>query len=606
MRPNLFWLLLPVLLSSCGGGHSDAATPVQSSLSAHLLRASHCPSAPFALRTVSAAQYGRRGLPEFGERVTLRGTVAGEFQERGQLHGFFLQQPEGGRHANASDGIFVHVARHTTRLTPGQSVQVSGTLTELADHVDDGARLARLDATGSIAICGSSVAPAPRSLRFPIEDVTQLARLEGTLVRVEQALIVSDNHELGHQGLLTLSSDDRLWQPTNQTTPADAITLAEQNRRAQLNLDDASNLVRPSPIPYLDSADQSGTRRVGDGVTHVEGFLTRMFGDWRIEPTVAPLFTARNPRPSDPPQVGGRLRIVSMNVLSYFTTLDQRGAKSAQDLTRQRDKLVSSIVAMRPAALALMEIENGTGALTDLVNAVNARLGAAVYKAVDDTTQGSDEIKVALMYQPDLLVPQGAAVVQPTGSNSSVAARRPSLAQHFIERDGGASFWLVANHLKSKSRCPSAQSFDHDRGQGCWNLTRVSQMRALARWSAELSDSSHDPNVLLVGDFNAYLNEDPIRLLEQAGFEDLIRRQPAAERYSYVYAGQSGALDHAFASDALRGAITATAYWHINADEPSVFDYTSSGKPDDRYAPGPWRASDHDPLLVGITLQPSR
>ena len=40
--------------------------------------------------------------------------------------------------------------------------------------------------------------------------------------------------------------------------------------------------------------------------------------------------------------------------------------------------------------------------------------------------------------------------------------------------------------------------------------------------------------------------------------------------------------------------------WHINTDEPSVIDYNTEYKPEDLYTPTPYRASDHDPVIVGF------
>ena len=43
--------------------------------------------------------------------------------------------------------------------------------------------------------------------------------------------------------------------------------------------------------------------------------------------------------------------------------------------------------------------------------------------------------------------------------------------------------------------------------------------------------------------------------------------------------------------------------WHTNADEPSVIDYNLEYKPQDLYAPTPYRASDHDMVVVGLHVQ---
>jgi len=109
--------------------------------------------------------------------------------------------------------------------------------------------------------------------------------------------------------------------------------------------------------------------------------------------------------------------------------------------------------------------------------------------------------------------------------------------------------------------------------------------------------------VLVLGDLNAYTLEDPVRALEAGGFEVLEGRLPAADRYSFVFQGLAGSLDHALASPGLAPQITRVTIWHINADEPPVLDYNTEFKPDDRYAPTPYRSSDHDPVIVGLNLR---
>src|SRR5262249_38956590 len=70
--------------------------------------------------------------------------------------------------------------------------------------------------------------------------------------------------------------------------------------------------------------------------------------------------------------------------------------------------------------------------------------------------------------------------------------------------------------------------------------------------------------------------------------------------------GQSGYLDHALASPGLADQVTGAAEWHINADEPVALDYNlefkSANQQTTFYDPGPYRASDHDPLVVGLDL----
>jgi len=43
--------------------------------------------------------------------------------------------------------------------------------------------------------------------------------------------------------------------------------------------------------------------------------------------------------------------------------------------------------------------------------------------------------------------------------------------------------------------------------------------------------------------------------------------------------------------------------WHINADEPNALDYNEEFNQPALYSPGPFRSSNHDPVLVGLDLE---
>ena len=47
------------------------------------------------------------------------------------------------------------------------------------------------------------------------------------------------------------------------------------------------------------------------------------FGLYRIQPTQGADYTSANPRPAQPDDVGGSLKVASFNVLNYFTTIDE-------------------------------------------------------------------------------------------------------------------------------------------------------------------------------------------------------------------------------------------------------------------------------------------
>ena len=48
--------------------------------------------------------------------------------------------------------------------------------------------------------------------------------------------------------------------------------------------------------------------------------------------------------------------------------------------------------------------------------------------------------------------------------------------------------------------------------------------------------------------------------------------------------------------------VTSATIWHINSDEPRILDYNTEYNPPSLYKPDAFRSSDHDPLVLGLTL----
>jgi uncharacterized protein len=135
---------------------------------------------------------------------------------------------------------------------------------------------------------------------------------------------------------------------------------------------------------------------------------------------------------------------------------------------------------------------------------------------------------------------------------------------------------------------------------------RTAATAQLAAWLAGDPTGTGDPDVLVLGDLNAYAREDPVRMLEAAGFVDLLRLHQGDAATTYGFDGQWGTLDYALASPSLARQVTGAAAWHVNADEPNVLDYNGEFKSRAQlaslYAPDAFRSSDHDPLVVGLEL----
>ncbi|MFN2323432.1 MAG: ExeM/NucH family extracellular endonuclease [Trueperaceae bacterium] len=546
------------------------------------------------------------------DTVTTRGVVVGDYEGRAPaLRGFYVQDPDGDGDPATSDGLFVY-QRNADEVALGDLVVVTGLAGDFQGQTQVRA--------SSVTICATDRRIEPVEVTLPVPDPAYLDRYEGMLVRFPQTLTVTETYQLGRFGQVTLAAGGRLPQPTAVALPGpDAAAIQAANDLARIVLDDDQNDQNPDPILFGGDGPltATGTLRSGATVTGLVGVLAYTWAGNQASPNTyrlrtlgamgggLPTFVAGDVRPP-PPAVPGEVRVASLNVLNYFTTLGSRGAQSPEELDRQAAKLVATFTELDADVVGLMEIENGPDALADLVARLNAATEPGRYAGVDAARLGEDEIKVALVYQPARVGPVGEPAVLDDAVDRTFgsAFNRPMLAQSFADARGEV-FTVVVTHLKSKgSPCPGAPNLSD--GQGECNRTRVQALEAMLRWLAADPTGVGDPDVLLVGDLNAYQMEDPVRTLVAAGYVDLHAAYAGPGAYTYVFDGQWGALDYAFASPTLRPQVAGAAAWHANADEPTALAYLTRYKSAEQidllYDPGPYRASDHDPVVVGLDL----
>jgi hypothetical protein len=555
--------------------------------------------------------------------------------------GFFLQDPAGDGNTATSDGILVYTGG-APNVNVGDLVQLVATVAEYntgaGSNVDTAAHtVTELTGISSVQVLAQGQMITPTVISLPEQVNDDLERYEGMLVRIDGPLTVSQNYFLGRYGQLTLSAGGRMETPTNAYRPgsAEALALADQNARSRIILDDATSQQNPNPTPYL---APDNTVRAGDMVASITGVVdyglatssNTGFGDYKLQPTEPVVFSRDNPRTEAPRPVPGNIKLASFNVLNFFTTFTDgttadgqtgqgcqlgdsnspgncRGADNLAEFERQRDKIVAALAAINADAVGLMEMQNNADvAVGKLVAALNQQVGAGTYAAVAQPAEGSgsDAIRVAMIYKPAVLQPQGTA-----RSDVDPVNNRPTLAQTFAAANG-QTFTLLVNHLKSKGSCPAPGDSDYEGnadigdGQGCWNAQRDHQATRLANWISEIGAS----RAVLLGDFNAYAQEDPIVTLRQAGLVDQIGRFNAFG-YSYVFDGAAGRLDHGLTTASLSPQVTSAQEWHVNADEPSVIDYNTEFKQPlcptcgpDYYSATAYRSSDHDPVVMGLYL----
>ncbi|MFL5802960.1 MAG: ExeM/NucH family extracellular endonuclease [Roseiflexaceae bacterium] len=555
--------------------------------------------------------------PLAGSNVTIEGVVVGDYQGSGQLGGYHVQEEAADADADpaTSEGIFV--ADTSFPVSVGDMVRVTGTIAELPSG---SASLTQLSGVSSTSICSSGQSDTPTAVMLPITSLGNWERYEGMLIHIAQNLSVTENFTLGRYGEVSLSAGGRLDNPTNVVAPGvAAIARQDLNDRSRILLDDGNGQQNIDPTIYPSGGlSASNTLRSGDTVNGLTGVLEQRFGVYRVQPVGPISFSASNPRGATPEPISGTLKIASFNVLNYFNGNGlgggfptSRGATTAAEFTRQRAKIISALLAIDADVVGLMEIENDAkpnSAVEDLVGGLNAVAGAGAYAFIDTGLIGTDAIRVALIYQPASVTPIGDYAILDSSVDSRFidTRNRPSLAQTFEEVGTGERITIAVNHLKSKG---SACSGDPDTGdgQGNCNSTRTNAASALVDWLTTDPTASGDADYLIIGDMNSYAKEDPIGAILNAGYTDLIDQFiGSAEAYSYVFDGQSGYLDHALASTTLITQVTGLAEWHINADEPIALDYNvefkSANHINTLYSAGPYRSSDHDPVIVGLNL----
>jgi hypothetical protein len=533
--------------------------------------------------------------------------------------GFYIQEETADQDSNTatSEAIFVYNNGATTYPAVGQKVRVLGKVEEYYTKTQI-RRSALLE-------CGQAQMVTPVALTLPYANDTALESLESMLVYLPQDLTVVDSFNFGTYGELSVAAQ-RLFVPTNQFTPgsAEAIALADLNNRSSLVLDDLQNGRNPANVVYpAPGLSMNNPVRTGDTVSGLNGVLDYSFNAWRILPDSQPQFTASNAR-EDAPRLRnlGTLKIASFNVLNYFNGdgfgggfPTSRGATTAQEFSRQAEKTVAALSAVNADVVGLMEIENDgydeRSAVVDLVNRLNAKLGAGTYQYVQvagSTELGGDEITVGLLYKPSKVAPLGVAVTLNTGIFAY--GNRQPLVQSFRQLNNNEVFTIAVNHFKSKGSCPSGTT-NPDRdlkdGQGCWTATRVQAANELTSWLATQPTGTADTDILIMGDLNAYAKETPITTIINKGYINLVEKYQGNRGYSYVFGGEAGYLDHALASNSLSSQTVYAMEWHINADESTLFDYNTEQKTAqqiaDFYQANPFRASDHDPIVVELDLK---
>jgi predicted extracellular nuclease len=279
---------------------------------------------------------------------------------------------------------------------------------------------------------------------------------------------------------------------------------------------------------------------------------------------------------------------------------DAGSTPSPEALETQLSKLALAIeVELElPEILVVQEVEN-TAILQALGDRVNAAVGTD-YVATSFETSDARGIEVGFLWDDDRVdlldayQMSGPAVEAAFAPTSPSPGREPLVGVFEIM---GREITIVGNHFKSKGGDDPLFGVN-------WPPIRVTEVQRKAQAQVvrdfvnTILDADSEALVMVTGDLNDFQfgepgegPDHPLAILEggtgEVPLTNLLNLEKDAEGFTYLYDGNSQALDHMLVSPALYELFAAVDVLHFNASYPdSLGDDAST----------PLRASDHDPL----------
>ncbi|XZG69308.1 endonuclease/exonuclease/phosphatase family protein [Chitinibacteraceae bacterium HSL-7] len=532
--------------------------------------------------------------------------------------GFYFEDEQPDNDAMTSEGLYVYTGKKPT-VAVGDRVLVSGKVSEFRPGGSGGAAnltITEIASNPQVAILAhGQPLPAPVNLggllpdtriwSGSVADVEQagaldpangldvLESLEGMRVQLDHAVAVGPTNSYDEVAMLP-----DFGNRATLRTPRGGIVIREDDFNPERVIVDEGS-IKP---PQLDT---------GDGLERVVGVVDYSFGNYKLLASEIGQITRAGLQPETTQrQNADELAVASFNVENL----------SAQDDAGKFERLATQIVQhlQAPDVIGVMEVQDNNGATNDAVVSADqtlARLTAAIsaaggpsyaYRQIDpvddqDGGQPGGNIRVVFLYNPARVsfvdraggAPTSSTAVTRCGTHACLtqspgriapldpafANSRKPLAGEFVFH--GRRVLIVANHFNSKGgdaplyghAQPPARSSEVQRGE---------QAQRVADFVQQALSIDANARVIVLGDLNDFQFSPALATLKSAGLTDLVETLPENERYTYVYDGNSQALDHILASPAL-ARVAAYDVVHVNAEFAS-------------------QTSDHDPEVARFAL----
>ncbi|CAL9598986.1 endonuclease/exonuclease/phosphatase family protein [Streptomyces sp. Tu 3180] len=548
-----------------------------------------------------------RTSPYAGKQVTdVAGIVTG-IRTYGSSRGFWIQDPNPDADPATSEGVFVFTSSTPKGVAVGDAVTVSGTVTEYVPGGTSSGNQSLTEITRPTFTVVSSGNPVPAATTVDAQSVPAAYAPAGdpaangsiNALPLRPSAYALDHYE-SLEGMNVQVSDTRVVGATDPYAEL-WITVKPQEHRNQrggtvYGSYDAQNTGRLQ-IQSLGRAADFPDANVGDvlaGTTTGPLDFNQYGGYTLVANELGTLQDNGLRRETTRKQHAGELAVATYNVENLDPSDDTFAAHAAA--------IVHNLSS--PDIVSLEEIQDNNGATDDgtvaadatmaeLIDAIEAAGGPRYdWRSVDpvDKADGGEpggNIRQVFLFNPervsftdraggdattptDVVKVRGRAALTASPGRVDPASEafensRKPLAGEFVFR--GRPVIVIANHFASKGgdQGLTAQYQPPSRSS---ETQRHLQAKAVHDFTAKILKTQKNADVVVLGDINDFEFSTTTEIMEGDGtLWSAVKSLPESERYSYVYQGNSQALDQILISPSIRRDCTFSYdSVHINAE----------------------------------------
>ncbi|MGW5202655.1 lamin tail domain-containing protein [Streptomyces spiralis] len=527
--------------------------------------------------------------PQSGRTVTNVPGVVTAVRSTGSK-GYWIQDPEPDGNPATSEGLFVFTGSATPLVKVGDSVLVSGKVSEYYPGGRSSGSQSVTELTGPTAavLSAGNTVPAPEVIDSSTLPDAYAPQAQGGSIEsleLQPGAYALDWLE-AHEGMRVQIGDSRVVGATNAYNETWITTKPAQNPTPRggtvvTGYDDPNS----GRLLVTSLTGDQLTANVGDTLT---GTTTgpvdySNYGGYNVQAT-----TLGTVEPGGlTPDVASKGKSNELSVATYnVENLDPTDPQSKFD--RLAQGIVMNLAA--PDIVSLEEIQDDNGPKDDgtvtagttvsrFIDAIRAAGGPSYdWRAIDpvndsDGGEPGGNIRNVFLFNPQRVTfvdrPGGDSTtaveavgngkkgvrlsvspgrIDPT-SDAWTSSRKP-LVGEFVFR--GKQVFVVGNHFNSKGGDqPVHGAFQPPTLSS--ETQRTAQAKEVNTFVSGLLDKDPKAKVVVLGDLNDYQFSKPLAALTAGDvLTDLINTLPVNERYSYVYDGNSQTLDHILVSSAVK------------------------------------------------------